>query len=193
MQKKELKPLLTKDHLNGKKNKVISNMISKIATEYDDLYISKILQRTKNIAMVGLSDNWNRPSYFVAKYLLDRGYKIYAINPQKAGDKILGIDVYSSFESIKDKIDMVDIFRNSEAALSITQAALKIKPQTIWMQIGVKNDKAAAIAKKNGIDIIMNRCPKIEFCRLSGELGWAGINSGLFWNNRRIIRPIYKR
>ena len=80
MQKKELKPLLTKDHLNGKKNKVISNMISKIATEYDDLYISKILQRTKNIAMVGLSDNWNRPSYFVAKYLLDRGYKIFAIN-----------------------------------------------------------------------------------------------------------------
>ena len=186
-------PLLIKDLLNGKKNKVTSNMISKIATEYDDLYISGILQRTKNIAMVGLSDNWNRPSYFVAKYLLDRGYKIFAINPRKAGDKILGINVYPSFESIKDKIDMVDIFRNSEAALSITQAALKIKPQTIWMQIGVKNDKAAAIAKKNGIDVIMNRCPKIEFCRLSGELGWAGINSGLFWNNRRIIRPIYKR
>ena len=120
--------------------------LSKIATEYDDLYISRILQRTKNIAMVGLSDNWNRPSYFVAKYLLDRGYKIFAINPKKAGDKILGINVYPSFESIKDKIDMVDIFRNSEAALSITQAALKIKPQTIWMQIGVKNDKAAKIA-----------------------------------------------
>ena len=193
MQKKALMPLLTKDHLNGKKNKVILNMISKITTEYDDLYISGILQRTKNIEMVGLSDNWNRPSYFVAKYLLDRGYKLFAINPNKAGGKILGIDVYPSFESIRDKIDMVDIFRNSEAALSITQAALKIKPQTIWMQIGIQNNKAAEIAKKNGIDVVMNRCPKIEYCRLSGELGWAGINSGLFWNNRRIIRPIYKK
>ena len=193
MQKKALMPLLTKDHLNGKKNKVILNMISKITTEYDDLYISGILQRTKNIVMVGLSDNWNRPSYFVAKYLLDRGYKLFAINPNKAGGKILGIDVYPSFESIRDKIDMVDIFRNSEAALSITQAALKIKPQTIWMQIGIQNNKAAEIAKINGIDVVMNRCPKIEYCRLSGELGWAGINSGLFWNNRRIIRPIYKK
>ena len=86
---------------------------------------------------------------------------------------------------------MVDIFRNSEAALEIVKEAIDLKPSTIWMQIGIINQKAEQIAKKNSIKVIMNRCPKIEFCRLSGELGWAGINSGLFSNKRNIVRPIY--
>ena len=160
---------------------------------YSDQKLRRILRDVKTFALIGASTVWRRPSYYAMTYLQHKGFKIIPINPARVGETILGEKVYGSLTDVPHQLDMVDIFRNSEAALSITKAALKIKPQTIWMQIGVKNDKAAEIAKKHGIDVIMNRCPKIEFCRLSGELGWAGINSGLFWNNRRIIRPIYKR
>ena len=166
-------------------------MNSNILTEYDDKFIINILQQTKNIAMVGLSSDWNRPSYFVAKYLTDRGYNIFPVNPKEKNKHILGKRVYSNLNEIENSIDMVDIFRNSEGALEIVKEAIDLKPSTIWMQIGIINQKAEQIAKKNRIKVIMNRCPKIEFCRLSGELGWAGINSGLFSNKRNIVRPIY--
>ena len=165
-------------------------MNSKILTEYDDKFITNILQQTKNIAMVGLSADWNRPSYFVAKYLTDRGYNIFPVNPKEKNNYILGNKVYSNLNEIKNKIDMVDIFRNSEAALGIVKEAINLKPNTIWMQIGIINLKAEKLAKENNITVVMNRCPKIEFCRLSGELGWAGINTGLFTNKRKITRPI---
>ena len=165
-------------------------MNSKILTEYDDKFITNILQQTKNIAMVGLSSDWNRPSYFVAKYLTDRGYNIFPVNPKEKNNYILGKKVYSNLNEIKNKIDMVDIFRNSEAALGIVKEAINLKPNTIWMQIGIINLKAEKLAKENNITVVMNRCPKIEFCRLSGELGWAGINTGLFTNKRKITRPI---
>ena len=159
--------------------------------EYSDNYITEVLQTTKNIAMVGLSADWNRPSYFVAKYLIDRGYNIFPVNPNEKGKYILDSLVYSTLNDIEDKIDMIDIFRNSNEALKITQDAIKINPDTIWMQIGVVNVKAEKLAIKNNINVVMNRCPKIEYCRLSGELGWAGINSGVISNKRKIIRPIH--
>ena len=157
---------------------------------YEDHYIKSILDNTKSIAMIGLSSSWQRPSYFVAKYLLDRGYKVYPVNPREAGKKILNQKVYSSISEINENIDMVDIFRKSNDVDLIIDDIIKIKPSTIWMQIGVINLKAAKLAKINNIDVVMNKCPKIEYGRLSGELSWAGINSGVFHNKRRIIRPI---
>jgi uncharacterized protein len=159
---------------------------------YEDEFIRDILNNTKNIAMIGLSSSWQRPSYFVAKYLLDRGYKIFPINPKEAGKKILNQKVYSSVLEIKENIDMIDIFRKSSDVDILIDDILAVKPATIWLQIGVINAKIYNLAKKNKIKIIMDRCPKIEYSRLSGELGWAGINSGTFYNKRRIINTIMK-
>ncbi len=159
---------------------------------YEDEFIRDILNNTKNIAMIGLSSSWQRPSYFVAKYLLDRGYKIFPINPKEAGKKILNQKVYSSVLEIKENLDMIDIFRKSSDVDILIDDILAVKPATIWLQIGVINAKIYNLAKKNKIKIIMDRCPKIEYSRLSGELGWAGINSGTFYNKRRIINTIMK-
>jgi len=159
---------------------------------YEDEYIRDILNNTKNIAMIGLSSSWQRPSYFVAKYLLDRGYKIFPVNPKEAGKKILNQKVYSSLLEIKERVDMVDIFRKSSDVDFLIDDILNITPNTIWLQIGVINYKINDVAKKNNINIIMDRCPKIEYSRLSGELGWAGINSGTFYNKRRMIKSIMK-
>ena len=164
---------------------------NKIIT-YDDQYIRGILDNTKNIAMIGLSASWQRPSYFVAKYLIDRGYNIFPVNPKEAGKKILNQKVYSSIKEISEKIDMVDIFRKSSDIDSLINDILEVSPKTIWLQIGVINYRVNSIAKKNNINIVMDRCPKIEYCRLSGELGWAGINSGTFYNKRRMIKSIMK-
>ena len=164
---------------------------NKIIT-YDDQYIRGILDNTKNIAMIGLSASWQRPSYFVAKYLIDRGYNIFPVNPKEAGKKILNQKVYSSIKEISEKIDMVDIFRKSSDLDSLINDILEVSPKTIWLQIGVINYRVNSIAKKNNINIVMDRCPKIEYCRLSGELGWAGINSGTFYNKRRMIKSIMK-
>ena len=157
---------------------------------YEDHYIRSILDNTKTIAMIGLSSSWQRPSYFVAKYLLDRGFKIFPVNPREAGKTILSQKVYSSVSEIKEKIDMVDIFRKSNDVELLIDDVINIKPSTIWLQIGVINFKAAKLAKKQNINMVMNKCPKIEYGRLSGELGWAGINSGVFHNKRRVIRSI---
>jgi len=165
-------------------------MINSKFLNYSDNYISDILYRTKTIAMIGLSSSWNRPSYFVAKYLSDRGYKIYPINPKEAGKKILGWEVYESLNKIREKIDMIDIFRKSSEIDKFTNSIINLNPDSIWLQIGVINHNLAKLAKNNKIDIVMDRCPKIEYSRLSGELGWAGINSGNIINKRRIIKPI---
>ncbi len=161
-----------------------------INIEYSDRVISSVLNKTKTIAMIGLSSSWNRPSYFVAKYLIDRGYKIYPVNPKESGKKILGQRVYSNITAIKDKIDMVDVFRKSSDIDNIIEDILACNPKFIWLQIGVINNKLAKIANNKNIPIIMNKCPKIEYSRLSGELGWGGINSGNIVNKRRIIKPV---
>ena len=146
---------------------------------YDDAYVRGILDDVKTIAMVGASANSIRPSYFVLKYLLDKGYKVFPINPGHAGKDILGQTVYASLVDVPEPIDMVDIFRNSEAAGAVVDEALTLDPlpKVIWMQLTVRNDAAAGKAEAAGVRMIMNRCPKIEYGRLSGEIGWVGVNS----------------
>ena len=146
---------------------------------YPDSYIRGILNTVKTIAMVGISPKDNRPSYFAFKYLLERGYRMIPVNPGQAGKVILGQKVYAKLSDIPEPVDMVDIFRASAFAPSIVEEALALKPrpQVIWMQLGVRNDAAAAKAEAAGIKVVMNRCPKIEYGRLSSEIGWIGVNS----------------
>src|SRR5271156_4846403 len=149
---------------------------------YSDAKIRSILERVKTIAMVGASSNWNRPSYFVMKYLQGKGYRVIPVNPGTAGGEQLGERVYASLRDIPDEIDMVDVFRASDAAGPIVDDAVAIGAKVVWMQLGVRNDEAAAKAEAAGLDVIMNRCPKIEFGRLGGELSWSGVNSGIIRN-----------
>ncbi|MFM9013045.1 MAG: CoA-binding protein [Gemmatimonadota bacterium] len=155
---------------------------------YDDAYIREILRDVRVIAMVGASPNWNRPSYFAMKYLQAKGYRVIPVNPVAAGQEILGEKVHASLATIGDKVAMVDIFRNSEAAGPISDEAIAIGAKVVWMQLGVRNDEAAARAEAAGLRVVMNRCPKIEYGRLSGALSWGGINSGVISSRRR--RPL---
>jgi predicted CoA-binding protein len=146
---------------------------------YPDSYIRGILNTVKTIAMVGASEKENRPSYFAFKYLLERGYHMIPVNPGHAGETMLGQNTYARLSDIPEPIDMVDIFRASQYALPIVQEALSLKPrpQVIWMQLGIRNDEAAALAEANGMKVVMNRCPKIEYGRLSSEIAWIGVNT----------------
>ena len=149
---------------------------------YTDAKIRRILATVRTIAMVGASTNWNRPSYFVIKYLQGKGYRVIPVNPSAAGQELQGEHVYASLRDIPDSIDMVDIFRPSEAVPPIVEDAIAIGAKVVWMQLGIRNDEAAARAEAAGIEVIMNRCPKIEFGRLGGELSWSGVNSGIIRN-----------
>ena len=146
---------------------------------YPDSYIRAILFGVKTIAMVGASANSARPSFLVLKYLSERGYSMLPINPGLAGGTIHGLKVYGKLADAPGPIDMVDIFRNSEAAGEIVDEALALDPlpRVIWMQLSVRNPEAAARAEAKGVQVVMNRCPKIEYGRLSGEIGWHGVNS----------------
>jgi predicted CoA-binding protein len=146
---------------------------------YNDSFIRGILNTVKTIAMVGISPKDNRPSYFAFKYLLERGYHMIPVNPGQAGKEILGQKVYAKLSDIPEPIDMVDIFRASAHALPVVDEALTLKPRpaVIWMQLGVRNDEAAAKAEAAGIKVVMNRCPKIEYGRLSSEIAWMGVNT----------------
>ena len=154
---------------------------------YPDSYIRRILDDVKTIAMVGASANWNRPSYFAMKYLQDKGYRVIPVNPREAGKEILGETVYADLDALPEPVDMVDIFRNSEAAGQITDEAIKIGAKSVWMQIGVRNDAAAERAEAAGLSVVMNRCPKIEYTRLNGELSWGGFNSGVISSKKRKV------
>ena len=149
---------------------------------YPDAKIRSILERVKTIAMVGASPNWNRPSYFVMKYLQGKGYRVIPVNPAIAGKNLLGETVYASLRDIPDKVDMVDMFRARRRGARVVDDAIAIGAKVVWMQLGVRNDEAAATAEAAGIEVIMNRCPKIEFGRLGGELSWSGVNSGIIRN-----------
>ena len=146
---------------------------------YSDDYIRGILNTVKSIAMVGASEKENRPSYFAFKYLLERGYAMIPVNPGHAGADMLGRRIYARLADIPEPVDMVDIFRAARYALPIVQEALALKPrpQVIWMQLGIRNDEAAALAEANGLKVVMNRCPKIEYGRLSSEIAWMGVNT----------------
>jgi O-acetylhomoserine (thiol)-lyase len=149
---------------------------------YADAKLRRILSTVRTIAMVGASSNWNRPSYFVMKYLQGKGYRVIPVNPGNAGKEQLGERIYASLRDIPDKIDMVDVFRASDSVGPIVDDAIAIGAKIVWMQLGVRNDEAAAKAEAAGIEVIMNRCPKIEFGRLGGELSWSGVNSGIIRN-----------
>jgi uncharacterized protein len=156
---------------------------------YPDNYIRGILNTVKTIAMVGISPKDNRPSYFAFKYLKERGYRMIPVNPGQAGKEILGEKVYARLSDIPEPVDMVDVFRGSKHAPGIVAEALDMKPrpQVIWMQLTVRNDDAAAAAETAGMKVVMNRCPKIEYGRLSSEISWMGVNSRTLSSKRAPI------
>jgi uncharacterized protein len=147
---------------------------------YPDALVARILRSVKTIAMIGASPNEMRPSYFAMKYLSDKGFKVIPVNPAAAGGEIRGQKVYAKLADVPGPVDMVDIFRNSEAAGPITEDVIAEKDRlgvkVLWMQLGVINEAAAKRAEAAGLQVIMNRCPKIEYGRLSGEIGWYGVN-----------------
>ena len=154
---------------------------------YDDDYIRTILGETKIVAIVGASANSVRPSYFVLKYLLEKGFTVIPINPGQAGSEILGQMTYANLDEVPGPIDMVDIFRNAEVAGTVTDDAIRLGVKTVWMQLGVRNDKAAGRAEAAGLQVVMNRCPKIEYGRLSGEIAWMGVNRRTISSRRQTL------
>ncbi len=158
---------------------------------YDDALIADVLGSVKTVAMIGASQNTNRPSYFVMKYLTGKKYVVHPVNPGLAGQEILGRRVFARLEDVPAPVDMVDIFRNSDAALDITRDAIRLKQQlqikVVWMQLSVLNRQAAEEAEAAGLRVIMNRCPKIEYGRLSGEIGWAGVNANVISSRRPLL------
>lgn len=153
---------------------------------YPDDLVRRILREVKSIAIVGVSDNPARPSYIVFKYLKERGFDAIPVNPRLAGKSVLGVPAAASLAAIGRPVDMVEIFRNSAEAGGVTDEALALDPlpKVIWMQLSVRDDAAADRAEAKGVRVIMNRCPKIEYGRLSGEIGWQGINSRVLSSKR---------
>jgi len=155
-------------------------------TDYPDSYIRGILNTVKTIAMVGISPKDVRPSYFVFKYLLERGYRMIPVNPGQAGGEILGRKVYARLADIPEPVDMVDVFRAPQFVTAVVEEALALepRPQVIWMQLGIRNEEAARLAEANGLKVVMDRCPKIEYGRLSSEIGWMGVNTRVLTSRR---------
>ena len=156
---------------------------------YDDRYIEGILRSVRRIAMVGASANIMRPSYFVLKYLLDKGYEVDPVNPGLAGKTILDRKVYGSLTDLTETPDMVEVFRNAEAAGPNTDDAIDLGARIVWMQLGVRNDAAAERAEAAGLSVVMNRCPKIEYGRHSGEICWVGVNTRKISSRRPARAP----
>jgi uncharacterized protein len=146
---------------------------------YPDAYIRGILESVRTIAMVGASQKDVRPSYLAMKYLLQKGFRVIPVNPGQVGKEVLGQRVHARLSDIGEPVDMVEIFRSSEHAPAVVAEALALdpRPRVIWMQLGVRSDEAAARAEAEGLQVVMNRCPKIEYGRLSGEIAWAGVNT----------------
>ena len=155
---------------------------------YSDSYILGILNEVRSIAMVGASPNWKRPSNFAMKYLLQKGFKVFPVNPKSDEKEIFGVNVSPDLKSISEQIDMVDMFRPSNEAPGLVDEAIKIGAKVFWMQLDIINEDAAKKAEEAGLQVVMDRCPKIEYARLFGELGWNGINTGVVTNRRRRIK-----
>ena len=143
---------------------------------YDDAWIKRILEEVRTIAMVGASTNAMRPSYFAMMYLQRKGYRVWPVNPRAAGETILGETVYASLAELPATPDMVDVFRRTEEAGPIVDEAVALGARLVWLQLGVRDDAAAARAEAAGARVVMDRCPKIEYGRLFGEIGWLGVN-----------------
>jgi len=153
-----------------------TNLRAAPALRFDDGYIRDILGRVKTIAAVGLSANDMRPSYFATLYLQQKGYRVIPVNPRYAGQKILGETVVASVKDLPEPPDMVQIFRKSEEAGAAVDEAIAAGAKVVWLQLGIRNHEAAEKARAAGLDVVMDRCPKIEYGRLFGEIGWAGVN-----------------
>jgi predicted CoA-binding protein len=156
---------------------------------YNDAYIREILNGVKTVAMVGASPQNVRPSYFAFKYLAERGYDMIPVNPGQVGKSLVGKPFVASLRDIDRPIDMVDIFRNSDHVMPVLEEVLTLNPlpKVLWLQLGVRNDAAAAKAEAAGIKVVMNRCPKIEYGRLSSEISWMGVNSRTLSSKRAPI------
>lgn len=152
---------------------------------YEDAFLIDILRRNRTVAMVGASPNWNRPSYFAMKYLQRKGYRVIPVNPVAAGGVILGEPVVADLASIDVAVDVVDVFRRADAVPAIVEEAIRIGARVVWLQLGVRHAEAAARAEAAGLTVVQDRCMKIEYGRLSGELGWSGVNSGIVTSRRR--------
>ncbi len=161
---------------------------------YSDRQLRGILRSVQTIAMVGVSPYWNRPSYFAMKYLQAKGFRVVPVNPRAAGDELLGETCHASLAEVPGKIDMVDIFRSAEAAGEIVDEAVALQEEKgiriVWMQLGIRNDAAAARGVAAGLTVIMDRCPKIEYGRLNAELSWGGFNSRIISSRRRRARIV---
>ena len=159
---------------------------------YPDTYIRRILAEVGTFAMVGASATWNRPSYFAMKYLQQKGYRVIPVNPRSAGGEILGERVYATLAEIPQRYDMVDIFRHARDVPPTVEEALALAPEkgikVIWMQLGVRHDEAAEAAEAAGLEVVMDRCAKIEYGRLNTELSWGGFNSRIITSKRRKVR-----
>ena len=156
---------------------------------YDNSVIEAILASAKTIAMLGASANETRPSWFVMRYLLGKGYTVIPVNPGQAGGEILGQKVYANLAEIPTAIDMVDVFRPTHALPAVVDEVLTLKsrPKILWTQLSIRDDAQAARAEAVGITVIQNRCPKIEFARLSGEIGWTGVSSGIISSRKPVL------
>jgi uncharacterized protein len=156
---------------------------------YSDAYIGDILANCRTFVFVGASPTESRPSYFAMKYLMAKGYRVIPVNPAHAGKELLGQKIFASLSDIEEPVDVVDMFRTPDAAPGIAREAVAIGARVMWMQLGVRNDEAAQEAEAAGLKVIMNRCPKIEYGRLSGEIAWAGVNSGTISSVRPKLAP----
>lgn len=160
---------------------------------YTDDFIRGVLERVRSVAIVGFSSSPVKASYFVAKYLRDKGYTIYPVNPGIAGQEVLGLKVYASLKDLPEAPDLVDIFRNAQAAAGVTDEAIAVGAKVVWMQLGVRNDEAAERAEAAGLTVVMNRCPKIEYQRLYGEIGRIGVNSDVLVNKKQKLTRTFKK
>jgi predicted CoA-binding protein len=158
---------------------------------YSNGYLLDVLNSVHTIAMLGASASWNRPSYFAMKYLQQKGYRVIPVNPRYAGSEILGEPVYAALGEIPERVDMVDVFRSSDAVPGIVAEILALppdrRPQVLWLQLGVRDDAAARRAEDAGMQVVMDRCPKIEFGRLNAELSWGGFNTRVISSKRRRV------
>jgi len=156
---------------------------------YPDAYIRSILADVKSIALVGVTDSSVRASNIVARYLLGKGYRVYPINPNLAGKELFGRTVLARLSDVPEPVDMVDIFRRTNAIAGVVDEALALepKPKVIWMQLGLRDDEAAAKAEAAGLRVVMNRCPKLEYGRLAGENQWAGLNSRFVTTRKPVL------
>ena len=153
----------------------------------NDRKIRNILDSCKTVAMVGLSANWFRPSFFAAKYLLERGYQVVPVNPNY--DEILGQTCYPDLASIPHPVDIVDLFQRADQVEKFVQPAIDMQAKVLWLQLGIINEEAAAQATQAGLEVVMDRCMKIEYARLFGGLIWMGVNTGIISSKRPRVLP----